>query len=227
MLAALGSLATALAGFHLRSVLLGVVAFFFFANFLKRRRPKNYPPGPRSLPFIGNFVVLGFEQTHLATQRKVQAEINRVIGKSRQPSVNDEHMPYTNAIIHEVQRMCNIIPVNVPREVTIDTAVAGYFLPKGTVIRDPAEWATPETFSPEHFLENGQFKKREAFLPFSMGKQVCLGEQLARSELFIFFTSLIQKVTFRTPANEKLILKFRMGTTISPVSHRLCDVPRA
>ena len=36
--------------------------------------------------------------------------------------------------------------------------------------RDPAEWATPDTFNPEHFLENGQFKKREAFLPFSLGE---------------------------------------------------------
>ena len=36
--------------------------------------------------------------------------------------------------------------------------------------RDPAEWTTPNTFNPEHFLENGQFKKREAFLPFSIGE---------------------------------------------------------
>ena len=35
---------------------------------------------------------------------------------------------------------------------------------------DPAEWATPDTFNPEHFLENGQFKKRESFLPFSIGE---------------------------------------------------------
>nr|XP_003411200.1 cytochrome P450 2J2-like [Loxodonta africana] len=169
-------------------------------------------------------------------QEKVQTEIDRVIGQSRQPSLNDrEHMPYTNAVIHEVQRMGNILPVNVPREVTFDTTMAGYQLPKGTMIltnltalhRDPAEWATPETFNPEHFLENGQFKKREDFLPFSIGKRVCIGEQLARSELFIFITSLVQKFTFRPPANEKLSLKFRMGVTISPVSHRLCAVPRA
>ena len=39
-------------------------------------------------------------------------------------------MPYTNAVIHEVQRMGNILPLNVPREVTVDTVLAGYHLPK-------------------------------------------------------------------------------------------------
>lgn len=39
-------------------------------------------------------------------------------------------MPYTNAVIHEVQRMADIIPLNVPREVTADTTLAGYHLPK-------------------------------------------------------------------------------------------------
>ncbi|XP_037683003.1 cytochrome P450 2J2-like [Choloepus didactylus] len=168
-------------------------------------------------------------------QEKVQAEIDRVIGHLQQPSTADrEHLPYINAVIHEVQRMGNIIPLNVSREVVTDTTVAGYCLPKGTTIltnltalhRDPAEWATPDTFNPEHFLENGQFKKRESFLPFSAGKRVCLGEQLARSELFLFLTSLMQKFTFRPPNDEKLSLEFRMGLTISPVKHHLCAIPR-
>ena len=55
---------------------------------------------------------------------------------------------------------------------------------------------------------------------------MCLGEQLARTELFIFFTSLLQKFTFRPPENEKLSLKFRMSMTLSPLSHRLCAIPR-
>ncbi|XP_066232519.1 cytochrome P450 2J2-like [Saccopteryx leptura] len=169
-------------------------------------------------------------------QEKVHAEIDRVIGHSQQPSIAvRELMPYTNAVVHEVQRMGNIIPLNAPREVTVDTTLAGYHLPKGTLVmtnltalhRDPAEWATPDTFNPEHFLENGQFKKKKAFLPFSVGKRACLGEQLAKSELFIFFTSLLQKFTFQPPDNEELSLEFRLGVTNAPVSYRLCAVPRA
>ena len=60
-----------------------------------------------------------------------------------------------------------------------------------------------------------------------LGKRMCLGEQLARTELFIFITSLLQKFTFRSPANEKLSLKFRESLANSPVSYRLCAVPRA
>ncbi|XP_012662666.1 cytochrome P450 2J2-like [Otolemur garnettii] len=168
-------------------------------------------------------------------QEKVHAEIDRVIGQEQLPSVAArESLPYTNAVIHEVQRMGNIIPLNVPREVAADTTLAGYHLPKGTMVltnltalhRDPAEWATPDTFNPEHFLENGQFKKREAFLPFSIGKRACLGEQLARTELFIFFISFMQKFTFKAPDNEKLSLEFREGLTLTPVKHQLCAVPR-
>ncbi|XP_058160700.1 cytochrome P450 2J2-like [Dasypus novemcinctus] len=168
-------------------------------------------------------------------QEKVQAELDRVIGPMQQPSMADrERLPYTNAVIHEVQRMANIIPLNGPREVSADTTVAGYYLPKGTMImtnltalhRDPAEWATPDTFNPEHFLENGEFKKKESFLPFPIGKRACPGEQLARSELFIFLTSLMQKFTFKPPNNEKLSLQFRVGLTISPVKYHLCAIPR-
>nr|KAF6504546.1 cytochrome P450 family 2 subfamily J member 2 [Rousettus aegyptiacus] len=134
-------------------------------------------------------------------QEKVQAEIDRVIGQSQWPSTAArESMPYTNAVIHEVQRMADIVPLNVPREVTADTTLAGYHLPKGTTIltnltalhKDPKEWATPDTFNPEHFLENGQFKKREAFLPFSVGELQKMRGRIQSSSLgpSLFFSLL-------------------------------------
>ncbi|XP_007480556.1 cytochrome P450 2J2-like [Monodelphis domestica] len=168
-------------------------------------------------------------------QGKIQAEIDRVVGQSRLPTMADrENMPYTNAAVHEIQRMGNIVPFNVPRMSTVDTTVAGYHVPKGTLLvtnltalhRDPKEWATPDAFNPEHFLEDGQFKKRESFLPFSAGKRVCLGEQLARTELFIFFTCLLQRFTFQAPPDTQLTLDFRIGLTISPAPYKICAIPR-
>ncbi|XP_059583879.1 cytochrome P450 2J2-like [Alligator mississippiensis] len=168
-------------------------------------------------------------------QERVQAEIDTVVGQSRLPAMDDrDNMPYTNAIVHEIQRISNIVPLNVPRRITRDTTLAGFHLPKGitlitnltSVLFDRNEWETPDAFNPEHFLKDGQFRKREAFLPFSAGKRVCLGEQLARTELFLFFTALFQKFTFQAPKNTKLNLQFRLGITMSPQPYKIQALPR-
>ncbi|PKU35690.1 cytochrome p450 2j2-like [Limosa lapponica baueri] len=109
-------------------------------------------------------------------QEKVQLEIDTVIGQSRQPTMADkENMPYTSAVLSEVLRMGNVVPLGVPKMSTSDTTLAGFHLPKGTTLMtsltsimfDKNVWETPDTFNPEHFLENGQYRRREAFLPFS------------------------------------------------------------
>ncbi|KAJ3581251.1 hypothetical protein NHX12_016857, partial [Muraenolepis orangiensis] len=110
-------------------------------------------------------------------QRKVQAELDTVVGSSRKPSMNDrDSTPYTYAVIQEIQRMGNIIPLNVARMTTRDTTLGKYTIPKGTtvmaplnsVLHDESMWETPHSFNPQHFLDqNGLSRKREAFLPFS------------------------------------------------------------
>ncbi|XP_029606442.1 cytochrome P450 2J2 [Salmo trutta] len=169
-------------------------------------------------------------------QAKVQAEIDAVVRSSRQPSMEDrDSMPYTDAVIHETQRMGNIIPLNVSRMATRDTEVGGYTIPKNTIVLgtlqsilfDESEWETPHTFNPGHFLDQeGKFRKRDAFLPFSLGKRVCPGEQLAKMELFLFFTSLLQRFTFFSPPGVEPSLDFQMGVTHSPKPYQLCATPR-
>ncbi|XP_008107574.1 cytochrome P450 2J2 isoform X2 [Anolis carolinensis] len=168
-------------------------------------------------------------------QERVQSEIDSVIGQSRPPAMTDrDNLPYTNAVIHEIQRISNILPLNVPRLTTNNTEIAGFHLPKGTilicnltsVLFDKDEWDTPKKFNPNHFLSNGQFRIREAFVPFSAGKRACLGERLARMELFLFFTALIQKFSFQAPKGVELSLDFKMSLTLSPNQYHICAVSR-
>ncbi|KAJ8279033.1 hypothetical protein COCON_G00060990 [Conger conger] len=168
-------------------------------------------------------------------QEKVRAEIDHVIGQSRLPSMADRpNMPYTDAVIHEIQRMGNILPLNVARMAVKDMQIGEYIIPKGTMVMatlssvlfDASEWETPQTFNPGHFLDaEGNFRRRDAFMPFSAGKRVCLGEQLARMELFLFFTSLLQRFTFSPPPGVEPCLEYRMGAIHSPKPYKLCAVP--
>ncbi|NXO25127.1 CP2J2 protein, partial [Cisticola juncidis] len=176
-----------------------------------------------------------FMATNPEIQARVQAEIDAVIGQARLPCLEDRSsLHYTNAVIHEVQRRGNVIPFNAPRMATEDAYVDGYCIPKGTLVManltslmcDKNEWKTPHTFNPEHFLKDGKFWKNEYFLPFSMGKRSCLGELLARSELFLFFTSLLQKFTFQAPPDTALSLRAVVGIALAPEPYRICAVPR-
>ncbi|CAB1323975.1 unnamed protein product [Coregonus sp. 'balchen'] len=96
-----------------------------------------------------------------------------------------------------------------------------------SVLFDESQWETPHTFNPAHFLDQeGKFRKRDAFLPFSLGKRVCPGEQLAKMELFLFFTSLLQRFTFSCPPGVEPSLDFKMGSTHSPKPYQLCATLR-
>ncbi|KAI4905572.1 hypothetical protein NFI96_017548 [Prochilodus magdalenae] len=175
-----------------------------------------------------------------AVQEKVQAEIDQVIGQTRPPSMEDRAlMPYTYAVVHEIQRFSNIVPLTPPRVANRDSTVGGHFIPKGMMIvpflkpilQDREEYSTPDEFNPGHFLEDsGRFMKRENFIPFSIGnvdsKRACPGEQLARMELFLFFTSLMQRFRVRAPEGETLGLDRMVGITLGPKPFRICVVPR-
>ncbi|XP_032992153.1 cytochrome P450 2C8-like [Lacerta agilis] len=159
-------------------------------------------------------------------QAKIQQEIDEVIGANLSPGMKDRsRLPYTNAVIHEILRYEPNRENFFPRTVTQQTKFRGYIIPQNTtvfpmiisVLFDPLHWESPNKFNPGHFLnESGEFWKRDAFLPFSLGKNVCPGESLAQMELFLFFTNLLQKFTFQlTGDHEKTDLSSKWSTFVN------------
>ncbi|XP_034294246.2 cytochrome P450 2A5-like [Pantherophis guttatus] len=146
-------------------------------------------------------------------------------------------MPYTEAVIHEIQRFGDIVPLGLPRRVTRDVQLRGYTIPKGTEIfpmlgtamRDPKHFARPEEFDPQHFLDQkGQFQKNEAFIPFSIGKRYCFGEHLARAELFLFLTSILQHFRFKSavPPEDIDLSPMLVGLATIPQIYEFSVIPR-
>ncbi|XP_004396542.1 PREDICTED: cytochrome P450 2F2-like [Odobenus rosmarus divergens] len=160
---------------------------------------------------------------------KVQAELDAVVGRMRTPRLEDrERLPYTNAVLHEIQRFISVLPLGLPRALTRDTHLRGYFLPKGTFVipllvsshRDPTQFKDPDCFNPTNFLDDkGKFQSNDAFMPFAPGKRMCLGAGLARSEIFLFFTAILQRfclLPVESPANIDLTPQYTGLGNIPP-----------
>ncbi|XP_030074571.1 cytochrome P450 2F2 isoform X1 [Microcaecilia unicolor] len=160
---------------------------------------------------------------------KMQKEIDSVVGRDRSPSLDDRsQMPFIEAVINEIMRFADVIPLSLPHLVSKDISFRGYRIPKGTFViplltsvhYDPSQFKVPQTFHPQNFLdENGCFKKNDALMPFSAGKRICLGESLARMELFLYFTTLLQNFTFQPVVDKEKL-------DLTPIGSGLGNVPQ-
>lgn len=87
------------------------------------------------------------------------------------------------------------------------------------------QWEDPSTFNPERFLNaDGTEVNRlegEKIMIFGMGKRRCIGEVIARHEVFLFLAILIQKLHFVPVPGEPLDLTPEYGLTMK---HKRCHV---
>ncbi|KAI6220893.1 (pine wood nematode) hypothetical protein [Aphelenchoides fujianensis] len=138
--------------------------------------------------------ILAYLIRHPEVQERVHEEMDRVIGSGRLVTMADRlQLPFTNAVILEATRCANIIGQNVPRRLTRDLQISDCLVKKGTAILpqvsvlhvDPTIYPNPHCFQPDRFIdENGQLKRSDQLLPFSLGRRACPGESLAKQEIF-------------------------------------------
>ncbi|EDX16681.1 cytochrome P450 18a1 [Drosophila simulans] len=165
--------------------------------------------------------------------RRVQDELDQVVGRHRLPTIEDlQYLPITESTILESMRRSSIVPLATTHSPTRDVELNGYTIPAGShviplinsVHMDPNLWEKPEEFRPSRFIDTeGKVRKPEYFIPFGVGRRMCLGDVLARMELFLFFASFMHCFDIALPEGQPLpSLKGNVGATITPESFKVC-----
>ncbi|XP_077997362.1 cytochrome P450 2D28-like [Glandiceps talaboti] len=168
-------------------------------------------------------------------QDKVQQELDQVLREDPNAvvSLKDRTMlPYTSATLLEIQRIRPVAPLGTPHSAVMTSSLGEYVVPKDSVVitdlwsvsMDEKFWTAPSKFNPNRMIdENGEVTKPESFLPFSTGPRACLGEQLAKSELFIFFCTLMHRFHFEIPQGESRPTDDpHIGISLSPTPYKVC-----
>ncbi|XP_035684142.1 cytochrome P450 2J5-like [Branchiostoma floridae] len=154
-------------------------------------------------------------------QQKVQAELDSILGTDHDvPTLaHRSQLPYTEATIMEIMRIRAIAPIAGPH-VLLNLLSAHM---------DPKFWPDPEKFDPRRFLgsDDNVVRRQESFMPFSTGRRACLGEQLAKMELFLLFSSLLKHFTFKLPEGAAApSTDGCLGLTLAPPTVNMCIIQR-
>ncbi|XP_045192775.2 cytochrome P450 1A1-like [Mercenaria mercenaria] len=151
-------------------------------------------------------------------QERVFAEIDAIVGKNRDVALNDKpDLVYTNAVILEVMRIVTQLPLSVPHFAMKDAMLNGLDIDKDTVVifnlysvhHEKEFWEDPECFRPERFINDDNkldSDKCNHVLPFSLGRRRCVGEFLAKMNIFLAFSIVMQRCKFVKPSGESLDL---------------------
>uniref|UniRef100_A0AAG5CPG5 Cytochrome P450 n=1 Tax=Anopheles atroparvus TaxID=41427 RepID=A0AAG5CPG5_ANOAO len=137
---------------------------------------------------------------------KMYDELEQHVGTSRLPLLDDRaNLPYCEAVVREGLRIDTLVPSGIPHVATVDTELAGFQIPEGTLIINGLDYINhqgdvfpePNRFRPERFLgDDGKLSlELDKSIPFGAGRRVCAGENFARNALFLTVATLVQQFT--------------------------------
>jgi len=142
---------------------------------------------------------------HPSAEARLHAELDDVLGGRAPVAADFARLRYLSRAIDETMRLYPPIPVMLRLAVADDT-LCGRRVPRGAIVavlpwvlhRHRTLWDEPERFDPDRFLpERSVARHRYAYLPFSAGPRVCIGESLAGMQTRVIAAILAQGFRFR------------------------------
>uniref|UniRef100_A0A2K6SIR5 Steroid 17-alpha-hydroxylase/17,20 lyase n=1 Tax=Saimiri boliviensis boliviensis TaxID=39432 RepID=A0A2K6SIR5_SAIBB len=151
----------------------------------------------------------------LKVKKKLYEEIDQNVGFSRTPTISDRNcLLLLEATIREVLRIRPVAPMLIPHKANVDTSIGEFTVDKGThviinlwALHHNEEWHQPDKFMPERFLNQAGtqlISPTLSYLPFGAGPRSCIGEILARQELFLIMSWMLQRFDLEVPDDGQL-----------------------
>ncbi|EPB83718.1 hypothetical protein HMPREF1544_09512 [Mucor circinelloides 1006PhL] len=175
------------------------------------------------------FFVAGHETTASATasfmyylaanpdiQDRARQEVLDVMGDSPEDVIPTreelKQMEYLDNCIHETMRINPPTSGNLPRVVTKDTNLGGFFVPKETRIsielysvhHIAKYWDQPEVFNPDRFNKKStSFRKDAIWMPFGYGPRTCIGQNFSLSEQRVVQAMMLKRYIWTLAPNSE------------------------
>lgn len=149
---------------------------------------------------------------HPEVVQRLEAEVDAALGK-RPPTLADlAALPYARMVVDEILRLYPPAGM-LARQVVAEDVIDGYRIPGNSIVmlipfmthRYPGVWENPEAFLPERFApEQASQRPKSAYIPFSGGARICLGNHFALAEMVFTYAMLIARYRLQRTTQEPI-----------------------
>jgi cytochrome P450 len=156
---------------------------------------------------------------HPEQEARLHAELDAVLD-GRAPTCDDlEKLSYTRMVIDEAMRLYPPAPILTGRVARAADEICGHPVAQGTEIailpwvvhRHRTLWEDPDRFDPQRFsAERSAARPRFAYLPFGGGPRICIGAQLALTEVSLLVATMARRYRLKLVPGQDIVLLHRV-----------------
>jgi cytochrome P450 len=153
---------------------------------------------------------------------ELQAEVDHIVGDAAPALEHLEGLDLCGRVIEESMRLHPPAWL-IARSATHDDFVGRYRIREGSIVfiapfavhRHPSFWRNAERFDPDRFLPSAKKERpRYAYMPFSGGPRVCIGNHFAEMEARLILAAIVQR--FDVALDESTVLNYDPSVTLRP-----------